>query len=152
MDDPFMQPLLPESNYGLTLDVRPEIFVEIPQTSAQKVLLVFRSDADNDIQRTFLPIPTTAETDPIVGFRLPDGLPGLTAGETYQWSLTFICGDYFALTDPTVMGWVHRQTQTAELDAELAARSPQAQIEWLGNNGYWYDLAARLAKSPTLNP
>lgn len=153
VDDPFMQPILPDPKdglYGFTLEQRPEIFVEIPKTSAQKALLVFRHETDGDTQRVFLPIPAMGSEGATVSFRLPDEVPGLLIGETYQWSLTFICGDYYSLNDPTVIGWVQRQEQTAELDEVLGTRSPQAQIEWLGENGYWYDLVARLTDTSNL--
>ncbi|MEM9215124.1 MAG: DUF928 domain-containing protein [Cyanobacteria bacterium P01_F01_bin.150] len=154
-DEPLMQPILPapeDGAYGLTLKARPEVFVEIPHTSAQEALLVFRNEANGDVQRVFLPIPTAENEAAMVSFRLPDESPGLVVGETYQWSLTFICGDYFTLNDPTIIGWVQHQEKTAEIDELLTERSPQAQMEWLGINGYWYDLVDRLANAPGSNP
>lgn len=149
MNEPFMQPLLPNERYGLTFAERPEIFVNIPSTSAKEVLLVFRNEADTDHRQVFLPVP---ETVGMVGFQLPDTIDGLAIGQTYRWSLTFICGHYFTLNDPSITGWVRRVESTPEADQVLAERSPDDQLEWFSENGHWYDLTQQLVTDALREP
>ncbi|NJM97740.1 MAG: DUF928 domain-containing protein [Phormidesmis sp. RL_2_1] len=139
--EPSMQPLLPADKYGWSLEARPEIFVDISETSATQALLIMRGENDTDYLLARLPI---TNTNGIVGFRLPDHVPALIPNQTYQWSLSFICGDYFTLNDPTITGWVRHIEKSPESEQVLNTRSAQEQAEWLSENGYWYDLAALL--------
>ena len=108
------------------------------------MLLVFRNESRTDFQEVILPIQSTNR---IKKFQLPAETHGLSTGETYQWSLSFICGDYFTLNDPSITGWVRRTEITPEIQQILAEPSRQRQAEWLGNNGYWYDLVSQLINS-----
>lgn len=138
VEEPLMQPLLPEGRYGLTTKARPGIVVDIPETSAQQVLLSIRNESDNSVYQAMLAIP---ETSGPVSFRLPEDAPPLAIDQTYRWSLTFICGDYYTPGDPAVVGWVRRVEPSAEMTESMAARSPDEQAQWLSENGYWYDLS-----------
>lgn len=136
-DQVAMRPLLPDSGYGLTFQERPEIFVEIPETSAQAVLLVFRNASGTFYYDAQLPIHTV---DGIARFQLPEDAPGLEPNQTYQWALSFICNEHFNLNDPTITGWVSRQVLSTDTEQAIAAYRNDEHIQWLGENGYWYDL------------
>lgn len=140
-EEPLMQPFLPEEPYGLTLQARPEIAIDIPATSARQVLLAFRNESGSAVHRVILPVPATAG---LASFRLPDNVPSLEPAQTYRWSLTFICGEYYRPGNPAVTGWVRRMLPTAETNEIMATRSPAEQARWLSENGYWYDLSSYL--------
>lgn len=138
-DEAVMTPLLPADRFGLTLKDHPQIFVDMPETSAKQVFLTFRGESTEDYHQTLVPI--TNQTG-WVGFGLPDNAPALTPGVTYEWSLTLICGDFMTLNDPIVTGWVHR----AEVDtSQTMDNAPEAMAQWFSENGYWYDLVDLVA-------
>lgn len=136
-DQVAMRPLLPDSGYGLTFQERPEIFVEISETSAQTALLVFRSTTGTFYYDAQLPIQAI---DGIARFQLPEEAPALEPNQTYQWALSFICNEHFSLNDPTITGWVNRQVLSADTKQTIATYRNDEHIQWLGENGYWYDL------------
>lgn len=131
-----IQPLMPKRNYGLTLSERPAIFVYIPETSARKIVLAFRSET-GDYKRAFLPITTRSG---IVSFTLPDRESPLTVGKNYQWSLVVVCGETVQPDDPVVRGWVQRVARSPQIESELRQKAAIEQAMWYCANGYWYDL------------
>jgi len=137
--EPAIQPLLPVGKYGWSLAEHPEIFVDVSGTTAQQALLVMRSEDGLDYRQAFLPVP---EAEGFSGFSLPEGTQPLATNQTYQWSLSFICGDYFTLNDPTITGWVRRIDTSPAIEQAVSTGSPQEQAQWLSENGYWYDLTA----------
>lgn len=137
--EPAIQPLLPVGKYGLSLAEHPRIFVDVSGTTAQQALLVMRSEDGLDYRQAFLPVP---EAEGFSEFSLPEGTQPLATNQTYQWSLSFICGDYFTLNDPTITGWVRRIDTSPAIEQAVSAGSPQEQAQWLSENGYWYDLTA----------
>ncbi len=139
-DEPAMQPLLPADNYGWSLAEQPEIFVDVSGTTARQALLIMRSEDGSDYRQAFVPVPKAAGFS---GFSLPDSAP-LATDQTYQWSLSFICGEYFTLSDPMINGWVRRTESSPAIEQLLSEGSLQEQVQWLSENGYWYDLTARI--------
>ncbi len=140
-NEPAMQSLLPAGKYGWSLAEQPEIFVDVSGTTARQALLIMRSEDGLDYRQAFLPVP---EIDGFSEFSLPAEAGPLTTNQTYQWSLSFICGDYFTLNDPTIAGWVRRIDSTPAIEQVLSEGSLQEQAQWLSENGYWYDLTARV--------
>jgi len=96
-----IRPLMPKENYGLTLQERPTIFIQMPRTSARQVVLMFRDETGEFYERAFLPIKSG---DGIVGFTLPKQKQPLAVGKSYQWSLVVVCGETVQPDDPVFMG------------------------------------------------
>jgi hypothetical protein len=46
-----IRPLMPKENYGLTLQERPTIFIQMPRTSARQVVLMFRDETGEFYER-----------------------------------------------------------------------------------------------------
>ncbi len=141
--------LMPKRNYGLTLAERPTIFVHLPKTSAQQVVLMFQDQARKYYQRAFLPITTRAG---IVSFTLPNDKPPLAVGKNYQWSLILVCGKTVQPDDPVVSGWVQRVAKTAKLDSQLQQKSVIEQARWYGAKGYWYDMVNTIVQARRSHP
>jgi Domain of Unknown Function (DUF928) len=132
-----VEPIVPVRNYGLTLEERPEIWVNLAQVSAKQVILVFANEAGTSYQRAAFPMPSQPG---IVSFKLPDQAPPLTVGKNYRWSLVVVCGDSVQPDDAVLSGWVQRVDRTALLDRQLSRKSLVEQAQWYGENGFWYDL------------
>ena len=140
--------LMPERNYGLTLQKRPSVFVSLPKTKAKQVLLSFRDEGGKYYQKAFLPITKYG----IVNFSLPENKPPLTIGKNYQWSLVVICENTVQPDNPTFQGWVQRVETTPLVDRELTGKSAIEKAKWYGKKGYWYDMVEEIEKARKTEP
>lgn len=144
-----IRPLMPERNYGLTLKERPPIFVDLPQTSAKQVVLMFQDETGEYYERAFLDITGRGG---IVSFNLPDEKPPLAVGKNYQWSLVIVCGKTVQPDDPVFRGWVQRTARTSLVESELGEKTAIEQAAWYGAKGYWYDMLAAMAQVRRSHP
>lgn len=138
-----IKPLMPEQNYGLSLQKHPSVFINLPKTKAKQVMLSFRDTQGKYYQRAFLPITSNG----IISFSLPEDKPSLTVGKNYQWSLVVVCGNTVQPDDPTFMGWVQRVEKTAQIDRELTGKSAIAKAKWYASRGYWYEMVAEIQRA-----
>lgn len=143
-----IKPLMPESNYGLTFQKLPSIFIRLPKTKASKVMLSFRDLEGKYYQRAFLPITEHG----IVSFSLPEDKPALNVGKNYQWSLVIVCGDTVQPDDPTFQGWVQRVQRTSRIDNQLIGKSAVEKAKWYGKKGYWYDMLGEIQRARKTQP
>ncbi len=148
-DEQPIRPLMPQRNYGLTLEERPSIFFDLSKTSAKQVVLTFRDEAGNSYERAYLPI---TDRTGIVSFTLPKEKPPLTVGKNYQWFLVVVCGETVQPDDPVFKGWVQRVARTSALERELGQKSAIEQAAWYGTKGYWYDLLRVVAQARRSHP
>ena len=144
-----IRPLMPKRNYGLTLQERPYVLVDLPKTSAKQVVLTFQDEAGVDYERAFLPI---TENGGIVSFRLPDQKLPLVVGKNYQWTLVVVCGETVQPDDPIFRGWVQRVARTSELESELGQKSVIEQATLYGERGYWYDMLRAMVQVRRSHP
>ena len=147
-DEPAMQLIMPEGNYGLTTQARPAILLYLPQTTATKVVLSFRSEDREEPEVAFLAIDSEQA---INSFALPLDKPELEIGKTYQWQLSVVCGDLPHVNDPLFTGWVTRTPLDLSLGRDLennpqkmSQQPPLEQARWFAANGYWYDLIQQI--------
>lgn len=147
--EPPIQPLMPTRNFGLTFHERPAVFIRLPKTSAQKVVLTFRDEAGEYTEYAVLPI---AEHGDLISFALPNDKTPLTIGKNYQWILAIMCGESGQPDDPVFSGWVQRVNQPAELRQELSRKTPLQQAQWYGAHGYWYDMLSVLVQERRSHP
>ena len=144
-----IKPLMPSQNYGLTFEERPSILVNLPTTTARKAWLIFRDRTGEFEAKAVLAI---SRTEGIVRFALPEMLPPLEVGQTYEWKLAFVCGEEIAVDDPLLTGYVTRITRTPEIERELAQKTEIEQAYWYAEEGYWYDLLLMMARSRQESP
>ncbi|MGF1478514.1 MAG: DUF928 domain-containing protein [Cyanophyceae cyanobacterium] len=145
-DEPAIRALMPQRNYALSLATHPAIFLDLPQTSAQQVVLSFRDETGEYYERVFLPI----ERDGIVSFSFPNDKPPLVVGKNYQWTIGIVCQEYLKPGDPALSGWVQRVERTASIEAQLGGMTAQEQAQWYGERGYWYDMLSVLFQNEQL--
>ncbi|MGB6294841.1 MAG: DUF928 domain-containing protein [Rivularia sp. (in: cyanobacteria)] len=143
-----IKPLMPERNYGLSLQKHPSVFINLPKSKAKQVMLSFRDTQGKYYQRAFLPITSNG----IVSFSLPEDKPSLTVGKNYQWSLVVVCGNTVQPDDPTFMGWVQRVERTSGIDRELTGKSAVDKAKWYGENGYWYEMVGEIQRANKNQP
>lgn|GEM_PF-3966402 len=134
-----MRPLMPEENYGLTASARPTIWMKMPNTEAQEILLVLQTEAGIEHSRTQLLIPEATEQG-LVQLQLPETTAELTPGENYRWTLSILCEGYLNPSDPFFSGWVKRVNYSPKIAQSLSNESIANQVSILQEAGYWYDM------------
>ncbi|MEH2295867.1 DUF928 domain-containing protein [Nostoc sp.] len=144
-----IKPLMPKRNFGLTFQDHPPVFISLPKTSAQKVVLTFRDEMGNYYERTFLPITTSGG---IVSFTQPKEKTPLTVGKNYEWSLVVVCGKTVQPDDPTFKGWVQRVAKTTKVDKELSQLTTVGQANWYAQKGFWYEMLMTIEKANKAEP
>ncbi|MEO0769417.1 MAG: DUF928 domain-containing protein [Cyanobacteria bacterium J06649_4] len=138
-DTVHMRPLMPEGNYGLTATAHPVIWMEMPSTQAQEILLTFKTEDGIEHSRTRLFIPEATQQG-LVQLRLPETVSELTPGENYYWTISVLCQGYLNPNDPVFSGWVKRVHYSTVIAQRLADSSVSEQVRILQENGYWYDM------------
>ncbi|NJM97520.1 MAG: DUF928 domain-containing protein [Phormidesmis sp. RL_2_1] len=146
-DKTLIRPVVSESNYSLTFAARPTIFVEMPETKAEQVLLVLQNEISGERMETMLPI-TEIDENGIAKFQLPEDQPSLAIGQDYQWFLAVICQNSLQPSDPLFTGWVQRVAFSTEVAQMLDSFSPAQQVTWFAERGHWQDMISVLLQHP----
>ncbi len=149
LDEAPIKALMPKSNFGLTLEEHPSVFMNLGKTSAKRVVVALRDKTAQYYERAFLPITTNEE---IVGFKLPTEKSPLIIGKNYQWSLVVVCGNKIEPDDPTFSGWVQRVALTPQINKELVNKSPIWRAKWYGERGYWYEMLMAIDEAKKTQP
>lgn len=145
-------PILPQSNYGLTISSRPEFLIFKTKSTAKQIFLSLESEDSEQVYQTFLPLPADAG---FVKINYPSQAPDLVVNKKYKWTMTFICGKALRPDSPAIAGWIQRTPQTQSLATKLSKASPINRVAIYGENGIWYDMISelyRLQKQTPNNP
>lgn len=141
-----LTPLVPLSHVGQTSSQRPTFVWFVPDRMPYP--LQFRLLKSNG---QFL-YKTEMQSQPgIMQFTLPENLPPLTIGQSYQWQVVLVCNPQVPSTNVVVAAEIKVVKPDASFQTQLAAAStPQQQSDLYAETGLWYDaLAAALKASET---
>lgn len=128
---PNLTALVPQSNHGLTVAERPQFWVYIPETSAQKAFLSIRQEDNTPYWQQSVELTGRGG---IMGIQLAENAPALEVGKNYQWAVILVCGDRPNPNDPAIVSWVKRiETCPATPTRSLEQAATYAQ------QGVWYD-------------
>ena len=142
-DEPAMEIIMPEGNYGLTTQAKPKIYLYLPNSSAKQVVLSFRSQDSEEPEVAFVAIDSEQAVN---SFALPETSPDLEVGQSYQWQLTVVCGKIPHVNDPIFTGWVKRVPLSLS-NQVISQQPPLQQAQWYAANGYWYDLLQQVEEA-----
>ena len=140
---PYVTPLMPATNYGLTVAEHPTFFVYVPQTAAQKAFFSVQDENKNHHYQTILPI--TGKPG-VISFKLPSDAPALKIGNNYKWSFILMCGNALRPDSPGVEGRIRRMQPNPALIGQLENAVPLKRAAIYGSVGIWYDTLAVLAE------
>ncbi len=140
--------LMPEGDFGWTLQENPSVYFYLPKTSAKQVILAFQNESEEYHETAFLPIKSDSG---VVSFSLPKDKLNLEVGKNYKWKLTFVCKDIADVDDPEFEGWVKR-IDANSVATNLNKKTVIEQVQWYASNGYWYDFLAVLYQARQVNP
>lgn len=142
-------PILPQSNYGLTVSSRPEFLIFKTKSTAKQMFLSLESEDGEQVYQTFLPLPSEVG---FVTINFPSQAPEMIVNKKYKWTMTFICGKALRPDSPAITGWIHRIPQSQMLTAKLQTASPVDRVVIYGENGIWYDMINELNKLQKQTP
>lgn len=138
--------LVPESNWGRTLEARPTLWFYVPY-SPESVLggeFVLQDEAgNNDIYR--LPFQLS-QTPGLVRLTIPDTQEPLKKGNWYRWYFTLFCdrGNDKPPGLIFVQGWVQQIPLTPTLENQLNAAKPREDQVYIANR-IWFDALNHVA-------
>ena len=125
--------LVPQNNYGLTTQERPNFWIYLPSTSAKQAILSIKEAGKTPHWQQSVDLD---RNEGIVGIELSKDAPALEIGTNYQWAVILVCGDRPSPNDPVVASWIKRieaQSSQSSSTSKLAKASTYAQ------QGIWYD-------------
>lgn len=134
-------PILPPSNYGLTISSRPEYLIYKDKISAKQMLFSLKDENGEQIYQTFLELPSEAG---IFNIKIPSESPELVVNKKYHWIMVFVCGKSLRPDSPNIEGWVQRIPKSQDLEAKLQSSSAFDRLIIYGEKGIWYDLVSDL--------
>jgi Domain of Unknown Function (DUF928) len=131
-------PILPQSNYGLTISNRPEFLIfNKSKSTAKQMFLSLESEDGEQVYQTFLPVSSEVG---FVTINFPSQAPNLVVNKKYKWTMAFICGKALRPDSPAITGWIQHISKSPDLTAKLKAASPVDRVVIYGENGIWYDM------------
>ncbi len=130
-------PLVPSSNWGLTTAKHPTFWINLPETSAQQIVLSIREEGRTFHSQTFISI---AGKSGLIAVQSSQDSPPLELDKSYQWAVVLICGNQPNPNDPAVASWIKRVTITEPNHLG----TPLEKVAWYGENGIWYDAVTAL--------
>jgi hypothetical protein len=142
-------PILPQSNYGLTISSRPDLLIFKTKSTAKQMFLSLESEDGEQVYQTFLPLSSEVG---FVSINFPSQAPDLIVNKKYKWTMTFICGKALRPDSPAIAGWIQRTPQSQTLIAKLKAASSIDRVVIYGENGIWYDMINELNRLQKQTP
>jgi hypothetical protein len=142
--------LTPAENVGWTTEAYPEFYWQQPialdsvvQFSLYRAVDDTPSGGDLVYEARF---PGSFDAG-IARLQLPEnlGIEPLTAGDRYYWQVSIFCDTDSDEPTQAAVGWIERQSPSAELEAALADATPTEQVDLYITGRYWYNLLDVLA-------
>ncbi len=152
--------LMPASNIGSTTEAHPTFwfYVSAPAPDAAGVVPTARTAEfmlldENQIPildaPISVPLPSTAG---IVSFRLPETLPSLEPGKSYNWFFAVLDRPDQLANDLYVSGWVERIAPDPQLNQQLSATAAGDRYAVYANYDIWYEAVTQLVQNRATHP
>ena len=142
---PPLTALVPQNNYGLTTQERPNLWVYLPNTSKQAILSIKKADKTPHWQQ----LVDLDGNRGIIGIKLSKDAPALEIGTDYQWAVILVCGDRPSPNDPVVTSWIKR---IEKINSQPLSTSKLAEASVYAQQGIWYDaIDILISEKPSQN-
>lgn len=149
--DPPLVALIPETNFGTTLEARPTFYWHVPVTVSPTAEFVLLDTDDNEVYRTTFQLSGNAG---IIQVSLKDqaGAPALEVGKDYHWYFSLVCDPGDRSGDIFAEGWIQRIDPPSSLASQLAAVPESDRPAVYAQAGIWYDALSTLANLRQTEP
>jgi hypothetical protein len=132
--------------WGLTVAERPQFWFSLPRslTTKDAIEFIITDSQGSSVYKTKLNSSTTPQG--IVSFAIPESLPPLKIGQSYNWSFSVYC-DFQTIEDKpgNVQGTIQRIAVNTQFKNQLAnAKTPIQQATIYAKNGIWFDALTTL--------
>ncbi|MDJ0773114.1 MAG: DUF928 domain-containing protein [Mastigocoleus sp. MO_167.B18] len=139
-------PLLPQTFFGTTVSERPNIFVYLPESTAQEAIFSFKNAAGKTLHHVKIPVSGKAE---VLAIKIPTSLE---LEQNYKWFLALKVNNQLTPRTPYVNGWIKRIQPNSELLQAIENEDGLKQAKAFGKHGIWYDCIETLAKLRVQKP
>ncbi|MBD2460764.1 DUF928 domain-containing protein [Oscillatoria sp. FACHB-1407] len=142
--EPPLIALIPNTNFGTTLEARPTFYWHVPPTNSPLAEFVLLDAEDNEVYRTTFQL---SGNPGIMAFSLKDqaDAPDLEVGKDYHWYFSLICDPGDRSGDIFAEGWIQRIAPPANLTNQLASTPAGDRATLFAQSGIWYDALNSLA-------
>lgn len=143
--------IAPGSHIGLSQSDRPNLYVYIPQTTAQTAEFSLFDEHKNGIYQVSVPVSQTG----LVRMGLPDTAPSLAPDQPYYWTVALVCNPSDRMEDWVVGGWVEHVSKDNPLPEPLENITDLEKVTLYAQEGFWYDalnILVELQRSQPNNP
>ncbi len=138
--------VLPQTYFGTTVSLRPEILVYLPQSEAKEAVFSLKDAKGNTINEMNVPVSGKAG---IISIKIPTDLK---LEKNYQWFLALKFDGQLSPRTPYVNGWIKRILPNRKLAISMQKKDLLDVATALGKQGIWYDCVATLAKLRATQP
>lgn len=130
--------LIPDTNFGKTLQEYPTFFWYVPPIETQAAEFVLMDEDQNEIYYTQFEIE---EPGGIISISLPASgeVPALELGKDYRWYFALICDVNDRSRDIFAEGWVQRISPDPEFIDELNRIPMSDRPNLYAREGIWFD-------------
>lgn len=147
---PPLSALVPANDkWRLTVEEKPEFFVYIPQSSAQKAEFVLKDANQKNIYRSSFPISGKAE---IIRITLPKNVAALEKDKKYYWYFTVFCNTQNRSRNPFISEWIQRTEINLPNATQVIKASLRDRSKFYSENGIWHEALTTLAQLRRENP
>lgn len=144
-----LTPLVPISNYGLTVTGRPTFLIALSKTSAKQLILSIKENGTIHHSQTVLSLK---DSSGIISISPSENSPPLEIGKEYRWSVVLVCGEKPRPDDPAIASWVRRVAPPQAIPSKLDKENVLIQAKWYGEQGLWYDALLAIVKAKRSQP
>lgn len=152
--------LMPASNIGTTTEAYPTFWFYVsapvpdasggvPAARTAEFMLLDENQTPVLDAPISVPLPSTAG---VVSFRLPETLPPLEPGKSYNWFFAVLDRPDQLSNDLYVSGWVERVAPNPQLDQQLSATAAGDRYAVYADYDIWYEAVTQLAQNRTSHP
>jgi hypothetical protein len=138
----------PGQNIGLSQSDRPNLFVYIPQTTAQTAEFSLFDEKMKGIYQVSVPVPQAG----LVSIPLPDTATPLAQDQPYYWTVALVCNPSDRTEDQVVGGWIEHTQPNDALKQQLGNVRALERVSLYAQQGFWYDALNTLVELQRTEP
>ncbi|MGB3405439.1 MAG: DUF928 domain-containing protein [Microcoleaceae cyanobacterium] len=148
-DTPLTALIPEETEAQKTISPRPQLFLYVPQTSAEMIEFQLFDQEGNDV---YIDTVKLSKTPGILQISLPEDV-ALEVGQTYNWNVFVSCDSEDPTAVESIQGEIERVAVSEDLKTQIEATSePLKQAELYAQQRIWQDTLMLMVSLKESNP